>query len=131
MNCVVEAVNKLFNFDTDKFPNREVGYALCDTQRMIPDNFSVWIVYANHTKCINFDLLKQLPKSENYIPLFLFKSIMSSKYKMHCEFCLYDRNTVNIDGKEYDADEYFKQNKIIQVAAIIKYDTHEMLSILK
>lgn len=131
MNCVVESVNKLFNFDTDKFPKREVGYALCDIHRMIPPEFSVWIVYANHTKCINFDLLKQLPKSENYIPLFLFKSIMSSRYNLHCEFALYDRNTVNIDGKEHDADEYFKQNKIIQVAAIIKFETHEILSIIK
>jgi len=131
MNCVVEAVNKLFNFDTDKFPEREVGYALCDIQRMIPTNFSVWIVYANHTKCINFDLLKQLPKSENYIPLFLFKSIMSSRYNLHCEFALYDRNTINLDGKEYDADEYFNQYKIIQVAAIIKFETHEILSIVK
>jgi hypothetical protein len=131
MNCVVEAVNKLFNFDSDKFPEREVGYALCDIQRMIHNDFSVWIVYANHTKCINFDLLKQLPKSDNYIPLFLFKSIMSSRYNLHCEFALYDRNTINIDGKEYDADEYFKQNKIIQVAAIIKFETHEILSIVK
>ena len=131
MNCVVESVSKLFNIDVTKFPDREIGYAMCDIQRMIPNEYSVWIVYANHTKCINFDLLKQLPKSDNYIPLFLFKSIMSSRYKLHCEFALYDRNTVNIDGKEYDADEYFKQNKIIQVAAIIQYDTHKILSILK
>lgn len=131
MNCVVESVSKLFNFDVSKFPYREIGYAMCDIQRMIPNDFSVWIVYANHTKCINFDLLKQLPKSDNYIPLFLFKSIMSSRYRLHCEYALYDRNTVNIDGVETDADEYFKNNKILQVAAIIKYDTHEMLSIQK
>jgi len=127
MNCVVEAVNKLFNFDVSKFPDREIGYAMCDIQRMIPNDLSVWAVYCNHRKCLNFDLIRQLPKTEHYIPLFLFKSIMSDRFRLHCELAMWDRNSIIIDEDQHDADDYFEHNKIVQVAALIKFETHEIL----
>lgn len=132
MNCVVKSVSELFpELDLSEFPPRAVGYAMCDIQRMIPDYLSVWCVYCNHTKCINFDIIKQLPRTNDYYPLFLFSSILSNRYKLHCEFALWDRDTIVTNGIEHDADEYFRRNKIIQVGAIINYLTHEFLVISK
>jgi hypothetical protein len=56
---------------------------------------------------------------------------MSDRFRLHCEFALWDRNTVVIDEKEFDADEYFKFNKIVQVAALIKFETHQILIVKK
>ena len=132
MNCVAKAVNKLFpNQDLTEFHDRKLGVGMGDIQRMIPTDLSVWAVYCNHHKCVNFDLIRQLPKTSDYIPLFLFSSVMSDRFRLHCEFALWDRNTVVIDNKEFDADEYFKFNKIVQVAALIKFETHQILIVKK
>jgi hypothetical protein len=132
MNCVVKAVSQLFpELDLSNFPARAVGYAMCDIQRMLPPELSVWIVYANRSKCINFDLIQSLPYCEEYYPLFLFSSIMSNRFKLHCELAYWDRDMIVIDGIEYDADEYFRRNKIIQVGALINYETHQFLVISK
>jgi hypothetical protein len=132
MNCVAKAVNKLFpNQDLTEFYDRKLGVGMGDIQRMIPTDLSVWAVYCNHYKCVNFDLIRQLPKTSDYIPLFLFSSIMSDRYKLHCEFALWDRNTVIVDEKEFDADEYFMRNKILQIAALIKFETHKILIVKK
>jgi hypothetical protein len=132
MNCVAKAVNKLFpNQDLTEFYDRKLGVGMGDIQRMIPTYLSVWAVYCNHYKCVNFDLIRQLPKTSDYIPLFLFSSIMSDRFKLHCDFALWDRNTVIVDEKEFDADEYFKRNKILQIAALIKFETHEILIVKK
>ena len=132
MNCVAKAVNKLFpKKDLTEFYDRKLGVGMGDIQRMIPTDLSVWAVYCNHHKCLNFDLIRQLPKSSDYIPLFLFSSIMSDRFKLHCEFALWDRNTVLVDEKEFDADEYFMRNKILQIAALIKFETHEILIVKK
>jgi hypothetical protein len=128
MNCVAKAVNKLFpNQDLTEFYNRKLGVGMGDIQRMIPTDLSVWPVYCNHHKCFNFDLIRQLPKTEHFIPLFIFSSVMSDRFKLHCEFALWDRNTVVVNDIEHDADEYFKRNKVVQVAALIKFETHEIL----
>lgn len=132
MNCVKKAVNDLFpELDLSAFEDRKIGYAMCDIQRMLPDDMSVWCVYSNHRKCINFDLTRQLPKTENYIPLFLFSAVMSNKYRQHCELGFWDRDSIVINGIEHDADEYFSRHKVIQVATIINYHTHEFLVISK
>ena len=132
MNCVAKAVNKLFpTQDLIEFYDRKLGVGMGDIQRMIPTDLSVWAVYCNHHKCVNFDLIRQLPKTSDYIPLFLFSSVMSDRFRLHCEFALWDRNTVVIDNKEFDADEYFKFNKIVQVAALIKFETHQILIVKK
>lgn len=132
MNCVIESVNKLFpEIDLSNFENKFSGYSMCDIQRMIPNELSVWIVYANHTKCINFDLIKQLPRTNDWIPLFIFNTIASNRYNLHCEFALWDRDTIIVNETEYDADEYFKRNKIVQVGAIVNFLTHEFLIIGK
>jgi hypothetical protein len=132
MNCVAKAVNKLFpTQDLTEFHDRKLGVGMGDIQRMIPTDLSVWAVYCNHHKCVNFDLIRQLPKTSDYIPLFLFSSVMSDRFRLHCEFALWDRNTVVIDEKEFDADEYFKFNKIVQVAALIKFETHQILIVKK
>jgi hypothetical protein len=52
---------------------------------------------------------------------------MSDRFKLHCEFALWDRNTVIVNDIEHDADEYFQRNKILQVAALIKFETHEIV----
>jgi hypothetical protein len=125
-------VNKLFpNQDLTEFYDRKLGVGMGDIQRMIPNDLSVWAVYCNHHKCVNFDLIRQLPKTSDYIPLFLFSSVMSDRFRLHCEFALWDRNTVVLDDKEFDADEYFKFNKIVQVAALIKFETHQILIVKK
>jgi hypothetical protein len=125
-------VNKLFpNQDLTEFHDRKLGVGMGDIQRMIPTDLSVWAVYCNHHKCVNFDLIRQLPKTSDYIPLFLFSSVMSDRFRLHCEFALWDRNTVVIHEKEFDADEYFKFNKIVQVAALIKFETHQILIVKK
>jgi hypothetical protein len=125
-------VNKLFpTQDLTEFHDRKLGVGMGDIQRMIPTDLSVWAVYCNHHKCVNFDLIRQLPKTSDYIPLFLFSSVMSDRFRLHCEFALWDRNTVVIDEKEFDADEYFKFNKIVQVAALIKFETHQILIVKK
>lgn len=132
MNCVAKAVYKLFpDQDLTEFHDRKLGVGIGDIQRMIPTDLSVWAVYCNHHKCVNFDLIRQLPKTSDYIPLFLFSSIMSDRFKLHCEFALWDRNTVIVDDKEFDADEYFKRNKILQIAALIKFETHQILIVKK
>lgn len=132
MNCVVKSVIELFpESDFSNFPPRPVGYAMADIQRMIPNELSVWCVYANRNKCINFDLIQLLPRCNDYIPLFLFSSIMSNRYKLHCELAFWDRDIIIINGVESDADEYFRRNKIIQVAALINYETHEFLLVPK
>ena len=132
MNCVVESVSKLFpELDLSAFPNRPIGYAMCDITRMLPPEMSVWIVYANRNKCINFDIIQQLPRCNEYYPLFLFTTIASNRFRLHCQLAYWDRETVVIDGVEYDADQYFQRNKIIQVGAVINYDTHEFLVISK
>ena len=128
MNCVAKAVNKLFpDQDTSEFHNRTLGVGMGDIQRMIPTDLSVWPVYVNHRKCLNFDLIRQLPKTEHYIPLFLFKSIMSDRFRLHCELAMWDRDNIIVDDIENDADDYFEHHKIIQVAALIKFETHEIL----
>ena len=128
MNCVAKAVNKLFpNQDLSQYYDRKIGVGMGEIQRMIPNELSVWPVYCNHRKCLNFDLIRQLPKTEHYIPLFLFKSIMSDRYRLHCELAVWDRNSIIIDEEQHDADDYFEHNKIIQVAALIKFETHEIL----
>lgn len=119
------------NLDTSVYHNRTLGVGMGDIQRMIPTDLSVWAVYCNHHKCVNFDLIRQLPKTNDYIPLFLFNSQMSDRFKLHCEFALWDRNTVIVDDKEFDADEYFMRNKILQIAALIKFETHEILIVEK
>ena len=132
MNCVAKGVNKLFpNLDTSEYHNRTLGVGMGDIQRMIPTDLSVWAVYCNHHKCVNFDLIRQLPKTSDYIPLFLFSSVMSDRFRLHCEFALWDRNTVVVNDIEHDADEYFKRNKILQVSALIKFETHEILIVNK
>lgn len=128
MNCVAKAVNKLFpNQDLTEFHDRKLGVGMGDIQRMIPTDLSVWAVYCNHRKCLNFDLIRQLPKTEHYIPLFLFKSIMSDRFRLHCELAMWDRDNIIVDDIEHDADDYFEYHKIIQVAALIKFETHEIL----
>lgn len=128
MNCVAKAVNKLFPYqDTSEFHNRTLGVGMGDIQRMIPTDLSVWAVYCNHYKCVNFDLIRQLPKTNDYIPLFLFHSQMNDRFRLHCEFALWDRNTVVVNDIEHDADYYFKHNKVVQVAALIKFETHQIL----
>lgn len=132
MNCVVKSVFQLFpELDLSNFPDRAVGYAMADIQRMLPPELSVWVVYANRHKCINHDIIQLLPRCNEYFPLFLFSSIMSNRFKLHCELAYWDRETVVIDGIEHDADEYFRRNKIIQVAALINYESHEFLVISK
>lgn len=128
MNCVAKAVNKLYpDLDLSQYHDRKIGIGMGDIQRMIPDELSVWPVYVNHRKCLNFDLLKQLPKTEHYIPLFLFKSIMSDRFRLHCELAMWDRNQIIVEDEDHDADEYFEYHKIIQVAALIKFETHQIL----
>lgn len=128
MNCVAKAVNSLFpDLDLSQYHDRKIGVGMGDIQRMIPNELSVWPVYVNHRKCLNFDLIKQLPKTEHYIPLFLFKSIMSDRFRLHCELAFWNRNTIEIENKEFDADEYFEHHKIIQVAALIKFETHQIM----
>lgn len=132
MNCVAIAVNKLFpDQDLSKFKDRKTGVAMGDIQRMIPEELSVWPVYVNHRKCLNFDLIRQLPKTEHYIPLFLFKSLMSDRFRLHCELAMWDRDNIIVEDIEHDADDYFEHNKIVQVAALIKFETHEILIALK
>jgi hypothetical protein len=128
MNCVAKAVYKIFpNQDLTEFHDRKLGVGIGDIQRMIPTDLSVWAVYCNHYKCVNFDLIRQLPKTNEFIPLFLFHSQMNDRFRLHCEFALWDRNTVIVNDIEHDADYYFKHNKVVQVAALIKFETHQIL----
>ena len=128
MRCVPESVNKLFHdVDLSEFKARSNGYGLGDIQRMIPDDYTVWPLYVNHTKkAENHDILKVIPKTENKIPLFL----LSDK---HCVFSVWSRSEIIIlDGdniNKYDADEYFRRNKIYQIAGIVNYENYNLLTL--
>ena len=129
MRCVPEAVNKLFpNIDLSRFSARDCGYGLGDIQRMLPYEFSIWPVYTSHRKAKNGDVLKAFEKSFNWIPLFLFT-------KHHCIFALWDRKNIIIEDKSidkyWDATEFFNRNKILQVAAVVRYEDYKLLEIEK
>jgi hypothetical protein len=127
MRCVPDAVSRLFpEIDLSLFPARDVGYGLGDIQRMLPNEYSIWPIYVNHLKVLNFDLLKQLPKTENRIPMFLFT-------EKHCIYAIWGRSEIEIfDTYEtgvFDAEYYFNNRKIKQVCCIVRYSDYNLLTL--
>lgn len=126
MRCVAESVNGLFPaLDLSRFVARPAGYGLGDIQRMLPDDLTVWPIYVSHAPCLNFDLVKVLPNTENSIPLFLFT-------KKHCMLSYWNKTEIEVPelNATFDSNAFFMRNKILQVAAVTRYEDYSLYTVL-
>jgi hypothetical protein len=128
MRCVPDALSRLFpEINLSLFPARDVGYGLGDIQRMLPNEYSIWPIYVNHNeRAVNANVLDIIPKTQNKIPLFIF-------LKRHCVYAIWSRSEIivyeNNTGISWDADHYFRRNKVYQIAAIARYSDYNLLTL--
>jgi|688.fasta_scaffold538822_2 hypothetical protein len=125
MRCVPESVNGLFpELDLSRFVARPAGYELGDIQRMLSNDLTVWPIYVNHAPCMNFDLVKVLPNTENLIPLFLFT-------KKHCMLSYWNKTEIEVPelNATFDSNSFFMRNKILKVAGVARYEDYSLLTV--